>query len=131
MRGGRVGDAFKKAMAPRPLESREQFIRRLRAAGEGIAREPLRFGGHHSTHAVVVEGGRWSVRRLILDQAKARAYFAEHRIFMPEHAEVLSEPGPEEVLAADSLDGLITAIEAREWPLDRPVPPRPRSSEQG
>ncbi|HEY0136388.1 MAG TPA: hypothetical protein VGB85_20030 [Nannocystis sp.] len=105
-------------MAPRPPESREQFIRRLRAAGDSVAGQPLGFGGHHFTHAVVVEGGRWSVRRLILDQAKVDAYRAEHRVFMPEHAEMLSEPGPEEVLGADSLAGLVAAIEAGEWPLD-------------
>ena len=103
-------------MAPRPLETRAQLVARLRAAGEAIARAPLRFGGHHFTHVVVVEGGRWRVRRLVLDRAKAEAYLAEHGMFMPEHAEMLSEPGPEVWLEADSLAGLIAAIEVAAWP---------------
>ena len=103
-------------MAPRPLESREALLARIRAAGRSIAREPLRFGGHHFTHVVVVEGGRWRVRRLVLDPEKGRAYLKEHGMFMPEHAEMLSEPGPV-VLEADSLDGLLAALAAARWPL--------------
>lgn len=104
-------------MAPRALESRDQLIARLRAAGDAIARRPLRFGGHHFTHVVVVEDGRWRVRRLTLDRAKADAYMAEHGMFMPEHAEMLSEPGPEIALEADSLEALIAALKAAPWPL--------------
>jgi hypothetical protein len=103
-------------MAPRPLESREQFIARLRAVGPGIGRQQLRFGGHHFTHAVVRESGVWRVRRLVVDPAKAEAYRREHGMYMPEHAEMLSEPGPE-VIAAGSLDELIAALQARAWPL--------------
>lgn len=103
-------------MAPRPLETRDQLIARLRAAGDAIARTPLRFGAHHFTHAVVVEGGRWRVRPLVLDRAKAEAYRAEHGMFMPEHAEMLSEPGPDIWLEAGSLAELITALAAAPWP---------------
>lgn len=104
-------------MAPRPLETREALIARIRAAGARIAREPLRFGGHHHTHAIVVEGGRWQVRPLVLDIARADAYRAEHGMFMPEHAEMLSEPGPEVILDADSLEGLVAALMAVRGPL--------------
>lgn len=104
-------------MAPRPLESRDAFIARLRSAGEAVARTPLRFGGHHFSHAVVVEDGEWSVRRLVLDRAKADQCLKERGMFTPEHAEQLSEPGDARVLAADSLEGLIAALQAGRWPL--------------
>lgn len=104
-------------MAPRPLESRDEVIARIRRAGQAIAREPLRFGGHHFTHVVVVEGGRWRIRRLALDPEKARAYLEEHGMFMPEHAEMLSEPGPQVTLEADSLEGLVAALKKASWPL--------------
>lgn len=104
-------------MAPRPLESREQFIARLRAAGEQVRRHPLRFGGHHFTHVVVVEGARWRVRPLVLDPARARAHLAEHGTFMPEHAEMLAEPGLEVVLEAGSLAELVTALQGARWPM--------------
>jgi Na+-translocating ferredoxin:NAD+ oxidoreductase RnfC subunit len=102
------------AMAPRALESREQFIARLRRAD--VARSPLRFGGHHFSHVVDVEAGVWRVRRLVLDRAKADAYLAKHGMFMPEHAETLSEPGPV-VLQAGSLEQLITLLQAANWPM--------------
>lgn len=104
-------------MAPRPLETRDGFIHRLRAAADRVAQQPVGFGGHHFTHAVVVEDGVWRIRRLHLDRAKADAYRAEHGMFMPEHAEMLSEPGPEVVLAAASLDELIDGLRALPWPL--------------
>ena len=104
-------------MAPRPLETRDQFIARLRQAHARGACPELRFGGHHYTHAVVVEGGVWRVRPLVLERAKADAYLAEHGMFMPEHAEMLSEPGPEVLLEASSLDALCVALRAGPWPL--------------
>lgn len=103
-------------MAPLPLETRAQLVARLRAAGPTIAATPLRFGGHHYSHVVLVEGGRWRVRALVLDRAKADAYRARHGMFMPEHAEMLSEPGPDVWFEADSLEGLIAALEAAPWP---------------
>ena len=48
---------------------------------------------------------------------EAEAYLAEHGRFMPEHAEMLSEPGPDIVLTAGSLAGLVAAIQAAKWPL--------------
>jgi hypothetical protein len=113
-------------MAPRPLESRDQLIARIRAAGPAIARTPLRFGGHHFTHVVVVEDGLWRVRPLTLDRDKAEAYMKEHGMFMPEHAEMLSEPGPVVLLEADSLEGLIAEIARAPWPpWERAAPPSP------
>lgn len=103
-------------MAPRPLESRDQFIARLRAAAARAATQPIGFGGHHFTHVVVREDDGWKVRRLVLDRARADAYREQHGIFMPEHAEMLSEPGPV-VIAAESLEALIAALAARPWPL--------------
>ena len=102
-------------MAPRAIESKEQVVARLRgvAAREG---EVMRFGGHHFTHAIVVRGGEWQVRRLVLDPAKGAAYLAKHGTFMPEHAETLSEPGDAVLLAAGSREGLIAAL-LRGWPL--------------
>lgn len=108
-------------MAPRPLESREQLIERLRRAGADVgwskrSAELLRFGGHHHTHAVVLADGVWQVCRLVLDRARADQYMQEHGRFMPEDAEELSEPGPV-VLHAPSIEGLITALQAAPWPM--------------
>ncbi len=103
-------------MAPRPLETREGFIARLRAAEADVPTQPVGFGQHHFSHVVVVRDGQWQVRRLVLDRARADAYRAEHRTFMPEHAEMLSEPGPDVEIAADSLEGLITKLQASRWP---------------
>jgi hypothetical protein len=102
-------------MAPRPLESREAFIARLRAAADRVASAPLRFGGHHFSHVVVVEDGVWRVRRLVLEMARAEAFRAQHGRFMPEDAEALSEPG-HVVLEAPTLEGLIAAL-PRRWPM--------------
>src|SRR5690606_25086124 len=104
-------------MAPRALETLDHFIARLREAHARGGCPEVRLGGHHYTHAVVVEGGVFRVRPLILDRAKAEAYLAEHGMFMPEHAEMLSEPGPEVVLEAGSLDALCVALRAAPWPL--------------
>ncbi|MCA9637902.1 MAG: hypothetical protein KC420_17865 [Myxococcales bacterium] len=104
-------------MAPRPPETRENVIARLRRVDPTAEHLCLRFGSPHNTHAVVVEGGRWQIRRLVLDLARAEAFREEHGYFMPENAEDLSEPGPEVILEAPSLTRLIAAIEAaRAWP---------------
>jgi hypothetical protein len=95
-------------MAPRPLETRDAFLARLRRAPE----TPVYFGGHHFSHAVVHEDGKWRVRPLVLDKAKADAYLAERGHFMPENAEALSEPGDPVALEADSREALIAAIAA-------------------
>lgn len=108
-------------MAPRALETLDQFITRLRQAHARKACPEVRFGGHHYTHAVVVEDGVFRVRPLILDRARADAYMAEHRSFMPEHAEMLSEPGPEVLLEASSLDGICEALRAQSRRLGIPL----------
>lgn len=102
-------------MAPRPLESKEQVVARLRAVAARSG-EVMRFGGHHFSHAIVVHEGEWQVRRLVLDRAKGEAYLAKHGTFMPEHAEMLSEPGDVVLLAAGSREELIAAL-LRAWPL--------------
>lgn len=104
-------------MAPRRLETREEFIGRLRRSANRVAQSPLGVGEHHFTHAVVLEDGVWRIRRLYLDPAKVAAYRAEHTTFMPEHVEALSEPGPEIVLEAPSLEALIEGLQALPWPL--------------
>ena len=102
-------------MAPRALESREAFLVRLRAAvAEGAT--DVRFGQYHFTHAACFEGDVWRVRRLECAPEDAEAYLAEHGIFMPEHAEVLSKPG-EIVFEAASLDEVERALCDRAWPL--------------
>lgn len=103
-------------MAPRPLESKEQFLKRLRSQQATIAKQPVGFGQHHFSHAVVAEDGVFRVRRLVLPKEKADAYFKEHKMFMPEHAEMLSEPTGEIVHEAKTLDELIKKLEAGRWP---------------
>jgi len=112
-RGGCSSDT--RGMAPRAIESKEQVVARLRGVA-GRAGEVMRFGGHHFTHAIVVRDGAWQVRRLVLDPAKGAAYLAEHGMFMPEHAEMLSEPGDEVLLAAESREALAAALLVA-WPL--------------
>jgi hypothetical protein len=103
-------------MAPRPPESLDDFIARLRRAAPTVADAPVRFGNHHFSHAVVLEAGKWRVRQLVLDRAKADAFLAEHGHFMPEHAEALSEPEGPVLLEADSLEQLIAALRQQPWP---------------
>jgi hypothetical protein len=103
-------------MAPRPLESLDQFIARLRTAVASGAQE-VRFGGHHFSHAVVSENGRWRVRKLVLDRARADAFLKERGYFMPENAEDLAEPGEPIVFEAADLEGLVALLETASWPM--------------
>ena len=104
-------------MAPRPLESKAQFLARLSAQAKSLKKSPVGFGQHHFSHAVVVEEGVFRVRRLVLAKEKADAYLKEHGRFMPEHAEMLSEPTGAIVLEAPTLEALISKLEAASWPL--------------
>lgn len=104
-------------MAPRALESKAQFLERLKRAAKALEKGPVGFGQHHFSHAVVFEDGRYRVRRLVLPPGKAEAYLKEHGMFMPEHAEMLSEPSGEIVLEAETLEGLISVIEKARWPM--------------
>lgn len=101
-------------MAPRPPETLEAFLARLtRGLEEG--RAEVRLGQHHASHAVCVEDGVYRVRRLEHTREEAEAYLAEHGIFMPEHAEVISQPRTL-VLEAPTLEALTDALQ-RSWPL--------------
>ncbi|MEZ4451881.1 MAG: hypothetical protein R3B09_20625 [Nannocystaceae bacterium] len=102
-------------MAPRPIEPFAHFVERLRKADAGKRPFVVRFGAPHHTHAVVREGDVYRVRALYLDPAKADAYLREHGTFMPEHAEMLAEPGPKVVLEARSVDALCEVL-GRRWP---------------
>lgn len=104
-------------MAPRPLETKAQFVDRLRRTWKADGSARVGLGGHHWTHGVVLEGGVLRVRRLVLDRAKADAYRQQHGMFMPEHAEDLSEPTGAVVYEATTLDALIALVEAGPWPL--------------
>jgi hypothetical protein len=104
-------------MAPRILESKAQFLERLKRGAQALATGPIGFGQHHFSLAVVLEEGRYRVRRLVLPPGKAEAYLKEHGMFMPEHAEMLSEPIGEIVFEAETLEGLISLIEKARWPM--------------
>lgn len=100
-------------MAPRPPESKAQFIARLeQGAAEG--RDQIRFGAPHHTGAVCREPGGWAVRRLESDRAKEEQYLAEHGTFMPEHAEMLAVPG-KVLVEARPLAELIATLDTW-WP---------------
>lgn len=103
-------------MAPRAPESKQAFLQRLAAAVARGATE-VRFGAPHHTLAVVHDAAGWRVRRLVLDPAKGQAYLAAHGMFMPEHAEQLSEPTGAIVLEAATADELARLVDER-WPLD-------------
>lgn len=95
-------------MAPRPLETVEQFATRFRQAARDGQSE-VRFGGHHFTHAIVLEDGTWCVRRLVLDPVRAEAFRREHGYFMPETAEMLSEPGGD-ILLRGTVDEVLSRL---------------------
>lgn len=104
-------------MAPRAPESKDEFLKRLRASWKQDGSARVGLGAPHHSHGVVLEGGRLRVRGLELPRAKVEAYMAEHRTFMPEHAELLSEPTGAIVYDAASLEELVQLIEAGRWPL--------------
>lgn len=99
-------------MAPRRPESKAEFLARLRTS-----QLPVGVGSPHFSHGVVHEEGAFRVRRLVLRQEKVDAYRRAHSTFMPEHAEMLSEPIGEVVLEAPTLDELIKKIDGAPWPL--------------
>ncbi|MBE2254307.1 MAG: hypothetical protein IAE78_32560 [Myxococcus sp.] len=105
-------------MAPRASETKAAFLQRLR---EAWAREGgaawVGLGAPHHSHGVVFEGGRWRVRQLELPEEKAAAYLAAHGRFMPEDAELLSEPTGAVVYEAATREELVALIEAGRWPL--------------
>lgn len=104
-------------MAPRAPESKDGFLKRLRSGWKKDGSARIALGSPHHTHGVVLEEGRLRVRRLVLAKEKADAYLAEHRTFMPEHAEMLSEPTGAIVYDAASLEDLVQLMEAGRWPL--------------
>lgn len=102
----------------RQPETLDGLITDLRARAKRGAKRPLHFGGTVScTHVVVVEGEFWRVRRLVTDRARADANFAAHGIYMPEEGEMVPKPGPDVVLEATSLEGLVAALKSAPWPL--------------
>jgi hypothetical protein len=104
-------------MAPRALETKQWFLVRLKHSWKADGSARVRFGQHHWTHAVVLEEGRLRVRRLELPEGAAEAHMKKHGMFMPEHAEMLSEPIGKVVYEAASLDELVALIEQGPWPL--------------
>lgn len=93
-------------MAPRPPESFDAFVARLRAAiaGGGVV---VRFGQYHPSHAVCVEEGSVRVRRLEHTAEEAEAYLTQHGIFMPEHAAQISRRRTI-VFEAPSVDAVVS-----------------------
>lgn len=104
-------------MAPRALESKDAFLQRLRSTWRADGSKPIAFGAHHFTHAVVLENGRVRVRRLEVSKEKAEASLAQHGIYMPEHAEMLSEPTGRIAYDAATLEEVIELIQRGPWPL--------------
>lgn len=94
-------------------ESKEAFFERLRKAEGGGTL--IRFHPQYGSYAVCREPEGWTVRRMVVDPAEAKAYLEEQGIFMPEHAARIAKPG-ESVLDAPSMNALIEALDAR-WPL--------------
>jgi hypothetical protein len=102
-------------MAPRPPQSVASLVAFLRKNEKHLGTRPVRFGSPHHSRAVLEEDGRYRVRALVLEREKADAYLKEHGMFMPEHAELLSEPtGPIELDCA-TLDELISALEKSKY----------------
>lgn len=104
-------------MAPRAPESKEWFIKRLRSTWKGDGSAEVRFGAPHFSHGVVLEDGKVRVRCLVMNEEKVTAYRAQHASFMPEHAEMLSDPTGAIVYEAESLEELVGLIERGRWPL--------------
>jgi len=101
-------------MAPRALETKPEFLKRLKrdaAAGQNV----VPFGAHHFTHAACREDGAWRVRRLEYTQEEADAYLKANGMFMPESAEEISRPRTL-VFDAPTLEALIAELETHAWP---------------
>jgi hypothetical protein len=102
-------------MAPRRPESRAEFIARLRHVAPSAL--PLLFGSPTLTHAVVVQQGRWRVRRLVSNRERERAHWQRYGRLLPEEAEMMAEPTGNVLLDASSVDELIQQLEHTPWPL--------------
>lgn len=99
-------------MAPRAPQTAASVIAQIK---KYVDRGPVRFGSPHHSRAALKEEGRYRVRALHLSREKADAYLKEHGMFMPEHAEMLSEPtGPIELDFA-TLDELVSALEKSKY----------------
>jgi hypothetical protein len=85
------------------------------------ARLPVTFGSPHPHMGVAVQDGVFRLRKLVINQEKARADSeaarAARRSWQPEHYYALGEPIGEVTLEAPTLNELIAKIEAYEpWP---------------
>lgn len=99
-------------MAPRPPEPMAHLIQRIRDGASSLARQPIRYGTPHNSHAVVLEEGRYRVRRLALSRERADAFRAANGgRFSPENAEDLSEPTGAIEHDFATLDELISALQ--------------------
>lgn len=102
-------------MAPRAPETMDAFVERLqRAAERGVRQVP--FGEHHWSHVACEEDGVWRLRQWVLDEKKAEEHRRTHGRFMPEDAEMLSEPGPAVLLEEATLPDFIVRLR-KHWPL--------------
>ena len=99
-------------MAPRPQQSPSVVIAAIK---KHIEKGPVRFGSPHHSRAAMKEDGRYRVRLLALEKEKADAYMKEHGMFMPEHAELLSEPTGVIELDFATLEELISALEKSKY----------------
>jgi hypothetical protein len=104
-------------MAPVAPLGRERAIQ-LVAQGK----LPIWFGSPHPTVAIVEQDGVFRIRRLVIDEAEARAASeaarAAGRSWMPEQYYDLGKPTGPIHAEARSRDELIEQMRAMDWPAD-------------
>jgi hypothetical protein len=83
---------------------------------------PIWFGSPHPTVAIVEQDGVFRVRRLVIDEAEARAAgeqaLASGRPWMPENYYALGKPTGEIHAEARSRDELIEKLRTMPWRAD-------------
>lgn len=83
---------------------------------------PIWFGSPHPTMAIVEQDGCFRLRRLVIDEAEARAEgekaLARGGPWMPEHYYALGKPTGEIHAEARSREALIEQLRTLDWPAD-------------
>lgn len=104
-------------MAPIAPTGRARALEQLRRG-----KLPVYLGSPHPSATLLLQDGRYRLRELVIDQARAKSAseeaLAKGEPWMPEHYYALGEPTGRIHAEAEELEAFIRAVEALTWPED-------------